>query len=379
MLAMLVLALAAACASPAGAPESTTTAAPATVSATSGVTAAASPSPGATDPPASATPAPAAPATPAAAAGDSVTIAAVGDVSLARQVVDRMEAQGAGYPYALIAPLMDADIGFANLEGALTDRGEPWPKGYNFRTPPRFAAGLIGGGFNVVTIANNHSMDYGATGLLDTVGALDAAGVQHAGAGANNFAARVPAIVERRGLRVAFLAYVATPRESGGFSIEEWAAGETTAGVSIGTPERITADVRAAGSVADFVIVAVHAGDEYRTTPSATQVALADAALAAGADAFIGAHAHVVQPIERRGRQLIAWGLGNFIFDLDNVDLANIPRPRVSLILKLTLTRGAGVTDVRIVPVTQDENEDRPRPATFEEAAALAQRTGVTP
>ena len=65
----------------------------------------------------------------ARAGGPSITIDAVGDISLAREVVDRMQANGADYPYALVAPLLDGDIGFANLEGALTSRGEPWPKG----------------------------------------------------------------------------------------------------------------------------------------------------------------------------------------------------------------------------------------------------------
>src|SRR5256885_892936 len=71
---------------------------------------------------------------PSATAGASITIDAVGDISLARQIVDRMNENGPDYPYALIAPLIDADIGFANLEGALTEGGTPWPKGYNFRT-----------------------------------------------------------------------------------------------------------------------------------------------------------------------------------------------------------------------------------------------------
>ena len=119
----------------------------------------------------------------------------------------------------------------------------------------------------------------------------------------------------------------------------------------------------------------MHAGDEYRTAPNDTQRELAEAALAAGADAYIGAHAHVPQPIEQRGNKLIAWGLGNFVFSLDNVDLANIPEPRVSPILKLTLTKGAGVTSYAVAPVTLDASQDRPRPATPEESAVLRRTT----
>ena len=357
----------AACASPAGAPDAIPTPADSPIPAATAIASAtnsASPTPSAT-----ATPQPAAP-------GASITISAVGDLSLARGIVDQMVLNGADYPFALIAPLMDGDIGLANLEGALTERGEAWPKGYNFRTPPRFASGLANAHFTVATLANNHTLDFGEIGLLDTIAALDAANVRHIGAGANAAEARAPAIVEVNGLRVAFLGYVATPDEGGGFSVRAWQAGPAMAGVAIGSADAIATDVAAARRIADFVIVAGHAGDEYRTTPNATQRALVAAALAAGADAYIGAHAHVVQPIELRGAQLVAYGLGNFIFALDDVDRANIPAPRVSLILKLTLTKGAGVTSWNAIPVTQDEAQGRPRPATPAEAIVLREIIG---
>ncbi len=355
---VLLAVLAGACATPAGAPDVATERPGAATDMSS---------PGATP----AMLAALASATAPAATGGSLTISAVGDISLARGIVDLMQRSGADYPFALVAPLVDGDIGFANLEGTLTDRGEPWPKGYNFRTPPRFAAGLRAGHFDVVTLANNHVMDYGAAGLADTIDTLDALGVRHVGAGPNALGARLPAIVDVRGLRVAFLGYAATPDEHGGFSIRQWAAGPDTPGVAIGSSAAIAADVVAARRVADFVIVALHAGDEFVRTPNATQRALADVAIAAGADAYIGAHAHVVQPIEMRGRQLVAWGLGNFIFHLDDVDRANIPEPRVSLILNLTLTKGQGVTSYRAIPVRLDDAQDRPRPATDAEAAVL--------
>ena len=133
----------------------------------------------------------------------------------------------------------------------------------------------------------------------------------------------------------------------------------------------IAADVAASKRVADFVVVAIHAGDEYRTTPNATERELASAALAAGADAVIGAHAHVVQPIELLNAQLVAYGLGNFVFALDDVDRANIPVPRVSLVLKATLAKGAGVTAWCALPAVLDDAQGRPRPATADEATSL--------
>jgi len=365
----VVLALAAAgCGSADPSPEPTPgiTIAPG-AAATIAATPSAEPSPAASS--AAASPA-AATASPAAGA-DSITISAVGDVSLAREVVPRMEAGGGGYPYKLVHPLITGDIAIANLEGALTERGDPWPKGYNFRTPARFAPGLLDAGFGLVSLANNHAMDYGHVGLDDTFAALDAAGVRYAGAGRTVDDARAPVILQAKGMSVAFIGCVDTPTEGGGFRIRDWAVTPASPGVFICDDAPLAAAVAAARASADFVIVIVHAGTEYSNVPDATQRRIAATVLDAGADAYIGHHAHVVQPIEQRGRQLVAWGLGNFIFDLDNVDLANIPVPRVSLVLEITLKRGQGVTAYHALPVVLDADEDRPRPATPDEAAVL--------
>jgi poly-gamma-glutamate capsule biosynthesis protein CapA/YwtB (metallophosphatase superfamily) len=369
---ILVLIFASACAKEAGAPEATLVPSSTAPPRTATITATPTASPTGTSASGSATPAAGAVSTFAPAPdGASVTISAVGDVSLARQVVEHMQANGAAYPYELIAPLMTGDIGFANLEGALTDRGEAWPKGYNFRTPPQFASGLLAGRFNIVSLANNHAMDYAVIGLQDTFAALDAAGVQYAGAGTDHARAWEPVVVTANGLHVAFVACALSPTEGGGFDIHAWAAELDGPGLAVCEDAALRDAIARARQSADFVVVAPHAGTEYNNTPDATQRALAEIAMTAGADAYIGAHAHVVQPIELRGNQLIAWGLGNFIFDLDEVDLANIPEPRVSLILNITLTKGQGVTAFEAIPVTQDASEDRPRPATPDEAAIL--------
>jgi poly-gamma-glutamate synthesis protein (capsule biosynthesis protein) len=282
-----------------------------------------------------------------------------------------MAAEGAGYPYALVAHLLQADLTVGNLEGALTDLGAPWPKGYTFRTPPSFAFGLRDAGFDLVSLANNHTMDYGVEGLADTMTALDTTFVRRAGAGNSAAEAQMPVVLRANGLGVAVVACALTPDEGARFSIRQWEAVGNAPGLFVCDDGPLRAAVAAARAQADFVIVQVHAGDEYLRTPNAVQRRLATTALDAGADAFIGHHAHVVQPVEQRGNQLIAWGLGNFIFDLDPGDLANIPVPRVSLVLRITLTQGAGVTAWEALPVTLDADADRPRPATAEEAAVL--------
>ena len=143
-----------------------------------------------------------------------------------------MAANGAGYPYALIASMLQGDIVIGNLEGALTERGEPWPKGYNFRTPPSYAGGLRDAGFDLVSLANNHTMDYGVVGLQDTLAALSGANVGFAGAGNDQASAAAAVVLQANGLRVAFIACVQTPREGGGFAIESWGAGAATPGLS---------------------------------------------------------------------------------------------------------------------------------------------------
>lgn len=301
----------------------------------------------------------------------TITVSAVGDIALARGVAERMETEGASYPFALVRDLLEGDIVVGNLEGAFTTRGDPWPKAYNFRTHPGYAVGPQWARFDVLSLANNHVLDYGPDGLEDTLTALDALGIAHPGAGNDSQAAHAAAVVDANGLRVAFLAFVATPPEGSGFTIDQWAATADAPGVAIGTPDAVAAAVAAARAEADFVVVLLHAGAEYTYLPNATQTALAEAALSAGAAAVIGAHAHVVQPVEQRGARLIAWGLGNFVFDLDDVDLANIPAPRVSLILEVTFTEGRGVTAFRVVAVTLADDEDRPRPATADEAAIV--------
>ncbi len=305
-----------------------------------------------------------------------VTLAAVGDVSLARELNERMRTEGAGYPFELVQPLMDADLLVGNLEGALTAATVAWPKAYRFSTPPGLTNGLQEAGFDVVSLANNHTMDFGAEGLIETMATLDIIGIAHTGAGRTAAEAHAPVIVESEGLKLAFLSFVLTPRESSGFSICTWAAGPVEPGLALGSVEAIGVAVLAAQSRSDFVIVQLHAGTEYAHAVDLTQVKLVEAAVAAGADVVLGTHSHAIQPITwgGAGTPFIAWGLGNFVFDLDPVDLANMPVPRVSLVLHLTIREGVGVTAWEARPVLLDDTEDRPRPATKAEAAVVSER-----
>lgn len=249
-----------------------------------------------------------------------IRIAAVGDIMLDRTLGSVIADGGIQFPFKLVAePLQTADITVGNLETALGDIGEPAEKSYTFQSPPAAAEALAWGGFDVVSLANNHAMDYGPEALLQGIDLLNAQAVAPIGAGANAAQARAPHIVSVNGLDVAFLGYVHVPVEARGnyFDTATWTATETTPGLAWAVPAEITEDVTAVKSQADLVVVVLHSGYEYVEPPSEEQAAAAHAAIDAGADLVIGHHAHILQAIEFYNGGLIAYGLGNFAFNID--------------------------------------------------------------
>jgi poly-gamma-glutamate capsule biosynthesis protein CapA/YwtB (metallophosphatase superfamily) len=296
-----------------------------------------------------------------------VTLNAVGDLMLARDIITMMDEWGSAYPFAAVKDLLaDADITIANMEGTFTERGTQASKVYTFRTPPLHARGLAEAGIDVVSLGNNHAMDFGTQGLQDTLEALDAAGVLHSGAGATNQAARAPVFMEKNGLRLAFLSYNAVS--------EATFAGPNSYGVANAETVAITQDVVGAKASADVVIVSLHAGTEYTDTPTAQQSRLARAAIDGGAVLVLGHHAHVLQGMQEYNGGLIAYGLGNFVFDLDSGDLATLgPRPFQTMVLRLELSR-EGVEKVVTRPVFIDPAENRPVVPTGERLLEIESR-----
>ena len=307
------------------------------------------------------------PAAPSPTSDGTITIAAVGDIMLARDLTTLMDEHGAIYPFERVLPLLrNADVTIANFEGTFTDRGAPAEKLYTFRTPPRFALGLAEAGIDIVSLGNNHAADFGPEGVEDTLAALDSAGVRHAGAGMNDAEARTAVHMEVNGRRIAFLSYTDI--------MENTFAGPVTPGVALATTEIIDAGVRAAKAQADIVIVALHSGVEYTDAPQPDQQQLAQAAIDAGATLVLGHHPHALQGVQRFGDGLIIYSLGNFVFDLDEDDLTQLgPRAFQTAVYYITL-RGTEVVGVRPEPVYIDPLEDRPRPATADEAAAILER-----
>ena len=292
---------------------------------------------------------------------------AVGDLMLARSVGDRLLAKGPGAVFGgVTATLSQADLRVANLECVISDQGVPQPKSYTFRAPPVAAQALALAGFNVVGLGNNHSLDYGTAALADMLGRLRESGIAYAGAGADAEAARAPAILDRNGVRIAFLSYVNVPVESRtAFDTRSWAAGIETPGVAWADPAAIAQDVAQARTLADVVVVLLHSGLEGSSLYTTLQQTLAHTAIDAGAALVLGSHSHVLQPVERYKGGLIAYSLGNFVFD-GFLDPSNY-----TAIFSATLTP-LGVTSYEWVPVVIDHG--LPRLATPDEAALILPR-----
>ena len=248
-----------------------------------------------------------------------VHLLAVGDLMLDRRLGEALQQGDIEYPFAEVAEtLRAADITVGNLESALGEGGEPEDKRYPFRAPVEAAAALGLAGLDVLSLANNHAMDYGPETLLTAIELLRAENVAAVGAGANAAAAHAPLIIEQDGLTIAFLSYVNVPVEaSSGFDTAVWTATENSPGLAWADPQGIQADLAVLSEDIDVTIVLLHSGIEYQAAPGEAQQEAAYAAIDAGADLVIGHHTHILQGIERYGDGVILYGTGNFAFDID--------------------------------------------------------------
>lgn len=296
-------------------------------------------------------PAPSAPAAPVVNA--PLRVIAVGDIMLDGTSRPVLAQNGYDYAFAGVKHLFgNAPIVFGNLEGPLTDRGNAeQDKTYTFRSPPdKVSRALVGAGFNVVSLANNHTLDYGAEGLAQTIETLETAGIAYAGAGPNLKAARRPAILEVGDKRVAILGYSLTLPEN-------FYAASGRPGTAFGHEGHVRADVQAARKQADIVLVAFHWGQEGKTELREYQVRLGRLAIDAGAAAVIGHHPHILQAVEHYKDGVILYSLGNFTFG------SYSRRARVSAVAELVFD-GDRVRELRMHPINVNnfEVEFQPRP-----------------
>jgi poly-gamma-glutamate synthesis protein (capsule biosynthesis protein) len=223
---------------------------------------------------------------------------------------------------AAISPaLHDADLSVANLETAVTSRGTAAAKQYAFRAPASSFTALEAAGLDVVTMANNHGLDFGLDGVDDALAASKSSGLPVIGIGRDEDQAYRPFETTIRGHRVAVIGATQVIDDN---LIESWTATATHPGLaSAKRVDRLLAEVRATRARTDTLVVFLHWGIETHTCPSETQETLARQLVDAGADIVVGSHAHRVEGGGRLGQAIVDYGLGNFAFDAPSAASSN--------------------------------------------------------
>lgn len=240
-----------------------------------------------------------------------VRLGFVGDIMLDRAVAGAVATKGKGdyrFPFMRIKPVLENyDILFGNLEGTISDKGSDRGSPYSFRMHPDSIAGLVYAGFDILSLANNHSNDWGKEAFIDTLYRLEDASIAPVGAGLDEAHAYGYQLVTKNGTRIAYLA--ASEFNNG------LAAQGPFLGIAIADRSALLKSIAQANKEADVVVVSFHFGEEYQRDPTDFQKRISRAAIDAGADLIVGHHPHVVGSLERYERGLIAYSLGNFVFD----------------------------------------------------------------
>lgn len=249
---------------------------------------------------------------PSSGARDEIVLSFGGDVHFEKHVAKQNAPGGLATLPGLFA---GSDLVMVNLETALTTGGTAEPKKYRFRTAPSALQVLADAGVDVVSLANNHGMDYGrGQGLTDTLNARAHSPIPALGMGANTADAISPWRTTIKGQPIAVFAFVGLGLEGSGKAT--WPARADRAGMATWYDHRdaILAGVRAAQRRGDLIVTYVHWGTERQTCPNRQQRAIAAALIAAGADIVVGAHPHVLQGAGFQDGALVAYSLGNFVW-----------------------------------------------------------------
>ncbi|WP_246320388.1 CapA family protein [Paenibacillus qinlingensis] len=294
--------------------------------------------------------------------GAQVKLTFVGDVIMASKVEDILKQKGYDYPYTNVKDfLTKADFTIANLESPITTRGSVQNKEYVYRSAPEALPPLKQAGVDIVNLANNHIMDYGSEGLLDTMKALDQEGIKRVGAGKDNLEAYQPTIVEKDGMKIAVFGFSRVVPEA------SWKAAPGHPGVAETYNYKPPVEaIEKAKATADLVVVVAHWGVERDDNPDKNQKELAHRYIDAGADLVIGGHPHVLQGFEQYKGKWIAYSLGNFIFTTNDT-----PKTWETVILEAACKKDKSC-NIHLVPILT--KLALPTPMNEEDGAKLFQR-----
>lgn len=295
--------------------------------------------------------------TPPSGATRPITIAFAGD-SYGEGLSGDVAAGMIGRLSPMAPVLSAADLAVLNLETAITERGEPVPKSFTFRAPASILDGIALSGVDAVSVANNHGMDYGEVGLMDSLDARVDSPIPVVGIGVDETDALSPARFSVEGTSVAVIAATQVLDDS---VLDSWTATPSHAGLaSAKRVEELEEAVEEATADADVVIVFLHWGIETETCPSAVQAGLAETLAAAGASAVVGGHAHRLQAGGFLDSTYVHYGLGNFAFKARSEASAKTG------VLTLTFA-GGRVTDEQWTP--GEVRDSSPHPLEGDDAA----------
>lgn len=236
-----------------------------------------------------------------------VVFMAVGDIILGRKVYEKIELNCPEYPFKYVAnTLREAHLVYGNLECPISIRGERTKRkpieDPVFRAAPIVVSGLKYSGFNILNLANNHTLDFGGDALLDTLEILDNNNIKRVGAGKDEKEAREPLIIEINGLRISFISYPAIAPD-------------------FFHSERVLLyDLKKNKHKADIIIVSLHTGVEYANYPTLSIINFARKCVEFGANLVLGHHPHVLQGIEYYKHGVIVYSLGNFVSDQSDLE-----------------------------------------------------------
>lgn len=263
----------------------------------------------------------------------------VGDIMLSRSIDKIITREGNPFFHFLkIKEITErADITFGNLEGPASVRGIDQGSIYSFRANPDNLKGLVFAGFDIVSIANNHIFDWGKGAFVDTIDHLNALGIMPVGGGKNSVEAYAIRKIVRNGETFCFFAYS---------EFTSLAPSKNYPAIfGLNEKEMIRDINRAKVDQCQAIIISIHWGNEYETESSLWQQQLAHTLIDQGATLIVGHHPHVVQEVEKYKDGLIAYSLGNFVFDQNFSD-----ETRKGLILEVSMKKGL-IQSFRKIPI----------------------------
>ncbi len=278
----------------------------------------------------------------------SVTLAFAGDVHFTGRTESLLDDPASAFG-SIAQTLAAADLAMVNLETAITDRGIEEPKEFHFRTSPVALHALAAAGVDVATMANNHAVDYGPLGLDDTLVAIRESPIPVIGVGPDAGSAYAPYRIDIRGVAISFFAASQVPDHT----YRAWTATDDSPGVATTADrDRLIAGVSQASAAGDVVVVYLHWGIENDACPTPEMEDLARDLAAAGADAIVGTHAHVLLGAgyldEPGSTAFVSYGLGNFLW------WRSRPSSDITGVLTLTVQNGS-VTASVFTPAVIDE------------------------